>query len=173
MRITTTALALAGTLLGLMQFPSEACGQVFTAATFGNQRRTIETGADVATNSELLSTIEGGLHVDLRPGFMVAPVAGLMLPLETGGHTSVFTELEVNHTFHTGGYAGTGVGVWAIGDPGHTAATVLIHFGAPLMMRGPGRAKLLFTYESRLFFGQLNNIDNNYQALVGFRYVFR
>jgi hypothetical protein len=142
------------------------------ASTFGNQRRTFETRAERVTLSELTSTVKGGLQIPVRPGFMIAPAGGVDFSLEQGG-TSAFAEIELNHTFRTGGYAGTGVGVWDLGDHRHTAATVLIHFGAPLVLRGPGTARLLVTFESRLFFGQLNNIDNNYQALVGFRYVFR
>jgi hypothetical protein len=161
-------------------FPSTAQAQAritagvapFVAPTFGNQRRTLEQGTEIETLSELTSTVKGGLHIQLRPGLMVAPAAGITFNPGRNG-TSGFAEIEVNHTFRTGGYAGTGVGVWDLADRSRTAATVLIHFGAPLLLRGPGRAGLLVTYETRLFFGQLNNIDNNYQALVGIRYVFR
>ena len=34
-------------------------------------------------------------------------------------------------------------------------------------------ARLLFVIEGRLFFDELDNIDNNYQFWGGLRYVFR
>ena len=146
----------------------------FVAGNFGNERRTFGEAPSVETSSQLLSTVKGGVELHLRPGFMMAPAFGVAMKFEEGGRMSPYTEVEINHTFKTGGYAGTGFGVWDIGHDAHeAAATVLIHFGAPLVMSGPARARWLLTYESRLFFGQLNNIDNNYQAMVGLRYVFR
>jgi len=146
----------------------------FIMGTFGNERRTFGEGPARETFSQLLTTVKGGIEMHLRPGFMMAPVFGVAMKFEEGGRVSPYTEVEINHTFRTGGYAGTGIGVWDIGHDSHVAAaTVLIHFGAPLVKYGPGRARWLLTYETRLFFGQLNNIDNNYQAMVGVRYVFK
>ena len=46
-----------------------------------------------------------------------------------------------------------------------------LHAGAPVARYPDGRARLLFVIEGRLFFDELDNIDNNYQFWGGLRYV--
>jgi hypothetical protein len=152
--------------------PSTSRFNPFVAGTFGNERRTFGDGVTRATFAQLLGGLRGGLQIQILPGLMLAPVAGIAKRFEDRD-VSPYAEMEVNHTFHNGGYAGTGVGVWDISRAQHqNATTLLIHFGLPLVQFAPGRARVLLTYESRLFFSGLsNNIENNYQALLGLRYV--
>ena len=145
---------------------------------FGKQRRTLEV-AEIADTSleqsfcDPLIGIKGGVQFQVKPNLMFAPAIGVALNLDESERTAVFADAELNYTFSGGGYIGTGLGVWDLFDGDDVALNLLLHGGAPVARYPDGRARLLFVIEGRLFFDELDNIDNNYQFWGGLRYVFR
>ena len=148
---------------------------------FGKQRRTIELGDDIDEGDDItvgsfcdpLLGFKGGVQFQLSPRFMLAPAAGVAFNFDESDRTAVFADLELNYTFDNGGAVGSGIGVWDLFDGDNITANLLIHFGAPITKYADDKAKLLFIVESRLFFDEFDNIDNNYQFWAGIRYVFR
>ena len=87
--------------------------------------------------------------------------------------TAVFADLELNYTFDNGGYVGSGVGIWDLFDGDNIAPTCCstsAHRSAVCRRYRPAAVRCR---ESRLFFDEFDNIDNNYQFWAGVRYVFR
>ena len=148
---------------------------------FGKQRRTLDLGDDIDVDDDItvgsfcdpLLGFKGGVQFHLSPHFMLAPAAGVAFNFDESDRTAVFADLELNYTFDNGGYVGSGVGVWDLFDGDDIAPTLLLNFGAPISRYADDTAKLLFVVEGRLFFDELDNIDNNYQFWAGVRYVFR
>jgi hypothetical protein len=144
---------------------------------FGKQRRTADIDDALAAAGveqsfcDPLIGVKGGLQFQVNPNMMFAPAVGVAFNLDDSERTSVFADAELNYTFDNGGYIGTGLGVWDMFDD--ATLNLLLHAGAPVARYPDGRARLLFVIESRLFFDELDNIDNNYQFWGGLRYVFR
>ena len=142
---------------------------------FGKQRRTAdaidELGDIEQSFCDPLIGIKGGLQFQVKPNLMFAPAVGVAFNLDESSRTSVFVDAELNYTYANGGFIGTGLGVWDAFDDG--TLNLLLHGGAPVAKYPDGRARLLFVIEARLFFDELDNIDNNYQFWGGLRYVFR
>jgi hypothetical protein len=146
----------------------------FIMGAFGKQRRTLEDDGEVLGSfCDPLAGFKAGVQIQAAPHFMIAPAAGVAINLDEGSRTSLFGDLELNYTFDNGGYVGTGVGVWDFNHGDNVTADLLLHFGAPLTHDADGRAKLLFAFESRLFFDHFDEPSSNYQFWAGLRYVFR
>lgn len=146
----------------------------FVMGAFGKQRRTIEED-DVVLGSfcDPILGFKGGVQFHLSPRFMLAPAAGVAFNFDESDRTAVFADLELNYTFDNGGYVGSGIGIWDLFDGDNITPNLLIHFGVPVTRYADDAARLLFIAESRLFFDEFDNIDNNYQFWAGVRYVFR
>jgi hypothetical protein len=146
----------------------------FIMGAFGKQRRTIQEG-DVVIGSfcDPLFGVKGGVQFQVTPKFMLAPAVGVAFNFDESDRTAVFADFETNYTFDNGGYIGTGIGLWDIFDGDNITPNLLVHFGVPLSKYADNRARLLFVAESRLFFDEFSDIDNNYQFWAGVRYVFR
>jgi hypothetical protein len=140
---------------------------------FGKQRRTLEEDLVIGSFCDPLLGVKGGVQFQISPHFMIAPAAGIALNLDEGGRTSLFAEAEFNYTFDNGGYVGPGIGIWDFNHGDNVTPYLLIGFGVPLTRYDDNRARLLFVGESRLFFDEFDEIDNNYQFWAGIRYVFR
>jgi hypothetical protein len=89
------------------------------------------------------------------------------------GHFSLYVRANWGEQGIFGGFVGTGLGIWDFNHGDNVSANLLIHFGAPIAKYSDDRGKMLFVVESRLFFDELDNIDNNYQFWAGLRFVFR
>ena len=146
----------------------------FVMGAFGKQRRTIEED-DIVLGSfcDPILGFKGGVQFHLSPRFMLAPAAGVAFNFDESDRTAVFADLELNYTFDNGGYVGSGIGIWDLFDGDNITPNLLIHFGVPVSRYADDAARLLFIAESRLFFDEFDNIDNNYQFWAGVRYVFR
>ena len=107
----------------------------------------------------------------MTPNVVIAPAVGVAINLDESDRTGMFVDGEVNYVFDGGGYIGTGLGVWDVFDDG--TLNLLLHGGVPLSKYPDGRSRFLFVVEGRLFFDELDSIDNNYQFWAGLRYVFR
>ncbi len=146
----------------------------FILGAFSKQRRTLEDDDEVLGSfCDPLAGFKAGVQIQAAPHFMIAPAAGVAINLDEGSRTSLFGDLELNYTFDNGGYVGTGVGVWDFNHGDNVTANLLLHFGAPITHDADGRAKLLFAFESRLFFDHFDEPSSNYQFWAGLRYVFR
>jgi hypothetical protein len=146
----------------------------FILGAFGKERRTLEEdGSVIGTFCDPMIGIKGGVQYQLSPHFMLAPAVGIGINLDEGDRTVLFAELEANYTFANGGYLGTGIGVWDFGHSDNVTPHLLVHLGVPVVRYADERARLLFAVESRLFFDNFDDIENNYQFWAGLRYVFR
>lgn len=146
----------------------------FIMGAFGKQRRTLEDDDEVLGSfCDPLAGFKAGVQIQAAPHFMIAPAAGVAINLDEGSRTSLFGDLELNYTFDNGGYVGTGFGLWDFNHNDNLTANLMLQFGAPLTRDADGRAKLLFAFESRLFFDHFDEPSSNYQFWAGLRYVFR
>ena len=141
---------------------------------FGKQRRTLELDEAISVGAycDPLFGAKGGVEIEVAPNFVIAPAVGVAVNLDEGDRTSLFGEVELNRKIGAG-FIGTGVGVWDITHSDNVTPHLLIHAGAPLVKTAEGRGRLLFVVEGRLFFDQIDNVENNYQAWAGVRYLFR
>jgi hypothetical protein len=158
----------------------------FVMGAFGKQRRTLQLSDDevgavqplpgaaaVGSFCDPLLGFKAGVQFQLSPRFMLAPAVGVAFNLDEGDRTSLFADLELNYTFDNGGYLGTGIGVWDFADGDNATANLLVHFGVPIARYTDNLPKALFVAESRLFFDEFDNVDDNYQFWAGVRFVFR
>jgi hypothetical protein len=97
---------------------------------------------------------------------------GVAINLDEGDRTSVFAEAEFNRVF-SNGFLGAGVGVWDFNHGDNVTPSLLIHGGVPVVRDADGQSRLLFVVEGRLFFDEIDNVENNYLGWAGVRYVFR
>ena len=168
-----------------MQAPILGKATPFVLAAFGKQRRTLETddpvvnpldgtegSVGIGSFCDPLLLFKGGMEWQIRQKFAIAAAAGVALNLDEFDRTSLFVDFEGNYTFDNGGYVGAGLGLWDINHGDNITPNLLFHFGVPIVKHTDGRAKLLFDFESRLFFDNFSDIDNNYQFSVGLRYRF-
>ena len=153
----------------------------FVMGAFGKQRRTLELDVDndndagddlefIDSYCDALLGLKGGVEFLLTPNVVLAPAVGVAFNLEESDRTSFFADLELNRVFNNGGYFGTGVGLWDFNHGDNVTFNLLLHGGFPLT-RYPedGRHRLLFVVEGRIFFDELDEIDNNYQFWGGLR----
>ena len=147
---------------------------------FGKQRRTIDVddlddlddleGESLASFCDPLVGIKAGVEFWVTPNFVIAPAVGVAINLDESDRTGMFVDGELNYVFDGGAYIGTGLGVWDAFDDG--TLNLLLHGGVPITKYPDGRGRLLFVVEGRLFFDELDAIDNNYQFWGGLRYRF-
>jgi hypothetical protein len=109
----------------------------------------------------------------VSPRFMIAPSVGLALNFDEGSRTAMFGEVEFNRVFDNGGYLGTGIGLWDLFDGDNITLSWLLGGGVPIAKYSDGKARALFVVEGRLFFDELDNMDDNYQFWAGVRYLFK
>ena len=154
----------------------------FIQAAFGKQRRMLETevvnplieggtSAGVANFCDPLFGIKGGIHIHLSPKWMLAPSVGVAFNLDEMDRTSLFADLELNYTFNNGGYIGPGISLWDFNHSDNTTLALLFGFGIPMGSSG-GRPNHFFIGEGRWFFDEFDDVENNYQFWLGYRYVF-
>ncbi len=149
----------------------------FIMGAFGKQRRTLEEevggASTIGSYCDVLLGFKGGVQYIASPKFMIAPAVGLALNLDEGSRTAVFGDVEFNRVFENGGLVGTGLGLWDVFDGDNLTLNWLVHAGVPLARYADGAARALFIAEGRLFFDEIDNIENNYQFWGGIRYIFR
>ena len=144
----------------------------FVLGAFGKQRRTLGLDGAIGSYCDPLLGFKTGIQYQAKPRFMLAPAVGVAMNLDEGSRTSLFADLEFNHTFETGGYVGTGVGLWDFNHRDNATANILIHAGTLLSRHADNRARTLFAVEARLFLDEMGDTGNNYQFWAGVRYVF-
>lgn len=115
---------------------------------------------------------KGGVEIKVAPKFVIAPAVGVAINLDEGDRTSGFAEVEFNGLIGSG-FLGAGVGIWDFNHGDNATGSLLVHGGVPLTKYSSGQSRLLLVVEGRMFFDNLDEIDNNYQAWAGLRYVFR
>ena len=144
----------------------------------GKQRRTLDYENDLGVEArdsfcDALIGLKGGVEIPMGDKWVFAPAAGVAINLDKGSRTSLFADAEFNYKLDNGGYIGTGLGIWDFNHSDNATLNLLVNLGLPLTKYADGAGKLLFTVEGRLFFDEIDNIDNNYQFWGGLRYVFR
>jgi hypothetical protein len=160
----------------------EARIRPFVLGAFGKQRRTLNVSLEVNPLDNGLTTtgtfcdpllgIKGGVEFLVTPRFVIAPAIGVAINLDESDRTSYFTEGEFNYLFEGGGFVGAGIGLWDFtADNDNSTGSLLVHFGVPIA--ATARTRYLFAFESRLFFDEMDDIENNYQVWAGVRIVFR
>jgi hypothetical protein len=144
----------------------------FVLGAFGKQRRTLEEDGTFGSYCDPLFGAKGGVEFKVAPKFVIAPAVGVAFNLDEGSRTSGFAEVEFNGLVGSG-FIGAGVGIWDFNHGDNATGSLLVHGGVPLTKYSSGQSRLLLAVEGRLFFDNLDQVDNNYQAWAGLRYVFR
>jgi hypothetical protein len=105
--------------------------------------------------------------------FEVAPAAGVAINTKTGGHSSLFAEVELNGRLNNKKtIVGTGFGVWDFTHSGMIAPTLLVNFGQQVW-QNETTSRIYFAVEGRVFLDRTDDLANNYQFWGGLRYVWR
>ena len=108
----------------------------FVSPLFGKERRTRDE--DVASKTVLTSEcaplfgVKFGAEYKVSPTFKIAPSMGVALNFQTGGHSSLFGEVEANYVMSEKSYVGAGFGVWDINHGSWITPTMSVQFGHQL-----------------------------------------
>lgn len=150
-------------------------------ATFGGKERRVReltaatgtTAAVVGGQCAALAGVKAGPDFRLgRSNWRLVTAAGVAFNFEETDDTSVFGEVELNYHIGDKGVIGTGVGAWDLAHAGTRTGSWLLHAGREIA-RSAGDVRLMIVGEGRLFFDELDAIENNYQVWAGLRVVFR
>ena len=148
----------------------------FVSPLFGKERRTRDE--DVASKTVLTSEcaplfgVKFGAEYKVSPTFKIAPSMGVALNFQTGGHSSLFGEVEANYVMSEKSYVGAGLGLWDINHGSWITPTMSVQFGHQIWTNAKLN-KLYFVGEGRILFDNASDIQNNYQFWGGLRYVVR
>jgi hypothetical protein len=165
----------------------ERAGSFFIDGAFGKERRErpysekyddpsalgLSPSALFGQCTPLLGLKVGYAH-PLQNNWEVAGSAGLAFPL-TGDDdkvkkTQLLIEGEVNKYLENGTFLGTGLSLWDITRGETFTPGWLLHFGIPL--NKGSKTPIYFLGEGRLFFDNIDSVDNNYQVWGGLRIHF-
>jgi hypothetical protein len=115
-----------------------------------------------------------GYAKPLENNWEVAGTFGVAIPLtgddEKVKKTQLLVEGEVNKYLENGFMVGTGLSLWDITRGETFTPGWLLHFGVPL--NKGSRTPIYFLGEGRLFFDNIDNVDNNYMFWGGIRIHF-
>jgi hypothetical protein len=153
---------------------------VFFAALGGKERRVRErtpaAGAVPAVfGGQCAGLVGGKAGPDIRLGrtnWRFVPALGVAVNTRETDDSSVFGEVELNYVIGDKGFIGTGIGAWDVTHGDTRTGSWLLHVGRELG-RSANDVRVLLVAEGRLFFDELDAIENNYQAWAGLRLVFR
>jgi hypothetical protein len=84
----------------------------------------------------------------------------------------LFIDVEANKYLANGMFLGTGISFWDLTRSETFTPAWLFHFGVPLNKDSDSKARFYFIGEGRLFFDNIDSIDNNYQFWGGVRVHF-
>ena len=147
----------------------------FVDGAVGKERRqrpyTTDTGAEaVFGQCSPLIGFKIGVEHQLKNNWTVAGTAGVALNLAGGddkvNEHALFIEGEANKYLGNGSFVGTGLSLWDLTRSDTFTPAWLLHFGIPVKK---GRVPVYFIGEGRLFFDNIDAIDNNYQFWGGVR----
>jgi hypothetical protein len=82
----------------------------------------------------------------------------------------LFIDVEANKYLANGMFLGTGISLWDLTRSDTFTPAWLVHFGVPL--NKGARIPVYFLGEGRLFFDNIDSVDNNYQFWGGVRVQF-
>lgn len=101
----------------------------------------------------------------------LAGAAGVALSLVNGddrvNEHALFFDVEANKWLNNGAFVGTGISFWDITHSDAFSPAWMLHFGVPL-----GSRRVHFVGEGRVFFKELDDVDNNYNIWGGVRVRF-
>lgn len=151
---------------------------VFVEALAGKERRVreFERGTTTVVGGQCAALVGGKGGVDVRlgtSGWRLAPAVGVAFNTEESGNSSLFGDLELNYWIGDKGFVGTGAGVWDITHSDTVAGSWLLHAGREIVRSASGNTRLLAVAEGRLFFDEVDDVENNYVVWAGLRVVFR
>ncbi len=112
-----------------------------------------------------------GYMFQAGPNFYIAPAIGEALNFDRNANSSFFGEVEANY-FANKNLFGAGIAVWDITHSDWVSPTFMVHYGRQLNQDSHGN-KVFFLGEGRLFLNRLGDIQNNYQAWAGVRFILR
>jgi len=158
----------------------------FADGTFGKERRvrplddgdggvvTPGTALEYGQCSPLVG-LKFGVLKPLRNGWEVGGALGAALNVTTDDNKTnehaLFIDAEVNKHFDNRMFLGTGLSLWDLTRSDTFTPAWLVHFGVPLNQDG-AKVPVYFIGEGRLFFDNIDDVDNNYQFWGGIRLVF-
>ena len=142
-------------------------GGPFVSGFFGKERRIREDFLNGRCAS--LVGLEGGYGFFVNDNVEVAPVFGVAINTRDSDNTSLFAELELNVHFGKG-FVGTGLGVWDFTHSNTRDGSILGQFGIHLAEKD--NATISWVNQGRLFFDNLDDIQNNYMFWTGLRFQF-
>jgi len=142
-------------------------GGPFLSGFFGKERRI----RDEFPNGRCASLvgISGGYGFYLNDSVELAPVFGVAINTRDSSNTSLFAELEINAHFGKG-FVGTGIGWWDFNHGDTDEGSLLGQFG--INLSDTDKARISWVNQGRLFFGQFDDIQNNYMLWTGLRFQF-
>jgi hypothetical protein len=112
-----------------------------------------------------------GVAKMLANNWELAGAAGVALSLVNGddkvNEHQLFIDIEANKWLNSGAFVGTGISFWDITHSDTFSPAWMLHFGVPL-----GSRKVHFVGEGRMFFKELDDVDNNYNIWGGVRVRF-
>jgi len=82
----------------------------------------------------------------------------------------IFIDIEANKYLHNGMFVGTGLSFWDLARGETFTPAWLVHFGVPL--NKGAHVPVYFLGEGRLFFDNIDSVDNNYSFWGGVRIMF-
>ncbi len=136
---------------------------------FGKERRTrVETAGGLC--APLLGA-KLGYMFNAAPNLYIAPAVGEAINFDRSANSSLFAELELD-VMASKNLFGAGIGAWDITHSDWVSPTLMVHYGRQLNQDARGN-KIFFMGEGRLFLNRTGDIQNNYQAWAGIRYIVR
>jgi hypothetical protein len=115
-----------------------------------------------------------GYAKPLQNNWEVAGTVGVAIPVTSDDDkvtkTQMLVEVEANKYMENGFMLGTGLSLWDITRGETFTPGWLVHFGVPL--NKGSKTPVYFLGEGRLFFDNIDNIDNNYMFWGGIRVHF-
>ena len=144
--------------------------------------RTTVNGSSVVPNAGLsdfaqcspILGVKVGLAKRFQNDWELAGAAGVAFSLVTDDNKvrehEVLVDIEVNKYLNSGSFIGTGISFWDITHSDTFTPAWMLHFGVPIGNHPAHQA--YFVGEGRLFFDNIDDVQNNYQVWGGVRIHF-
>ncbi len=160
--------------------------RLFVDGLFGKERRqrpasefdvdnaVLPAGVDEFGQCSPMAGVKVGVAKRFQNDWEVAGDIGLGLMFvdtdEKVRKNPLFIDIEANKYLQNGMFVGTGISFWDLTRSETFTPAWLVHFGIPL--NKGAHVPVYFMGEGRLFFDNIDSIDNNYSVWGGVRIMF-